>query len=104
MANCNDVDTCKGLVVNRPQWFMDPEFIEWLNNGEPKFTWHVRGNVPGEYSDVIVLVDPECNGEGSEDGSMPQRFWDEIVTLCRQCLREGDSDAMSYCVRITNLD
>lgn len=34
---------CRGLVLNAPEIFADHRFQEWLNNDEPKFTWHRGG-------------------------------------------------------------
>lgn len=78
-----------GLVVNAAQLFKDPEFVAWLNNGEPKFTWHKDGE-PGEYSDVVVLVDPSLSGEGS-DSDMPERAWQLVMNACHEHVKPGGS-------------
>lgn len=98
-----DAKPCKSLVINAPEFFKDPAFMAWLNNGRPKFTWHIKGNVVSdEYSDVVVCVDPSLNGEGI-DSDMPQYIWNKIVEVCRQYIgpRSGE---YHYMVRITNLD
>jgi hypothetical protein len=77
-----DASTTKALVLNAPEFFRDAEFIKWLNNTGPKFTWH-QGGQPTEWSDTIVLVDPGLNGEGS-DSDMPEHIWDAILNCCRQ--------------------
>jgi hypothetical protein len=95
------VKDCPGLVVNAPHFFKDPQFLEWLNEAAPKFTWHTGGK-PGEYSDTIVLVDPSLNGEGS-DSDMPEHIWEEILTICRERFAPG-RDTPHIQVRLTNLE
>jgi hypothetical protein len=94
-----DIQPAKALVINAPHWFADANFRFWLNNGEPKFTWH-RGGTPGEWSDVVVLVDPGLEGEGA-DSDMPEPIWEAIVQVCRQHFKPSrDAHIM---VRLTNL-
>ena len=69
------------LTIHCPNVFQIPEFVEWLNNGSPKMTWH-QGGKPAEFSDVVVRVEPSLNGEGS-DSDMPTAVWDFIVQECR---------------------
>jgi hypothetical protein len=69
------------LTIHCPNVFQIPEFVEWLNNGSPKMTWH-QGGKPAEFSDVVVRVDPSLNGEGS-DSDMPSAVWDFVVQECR---------------------
>lgn len=69
------------LRISAPEFFKDPEFIKWLNNGDRKFTWHDTGE-PDEWSDVVVAVDPSLTGEGS-DSDMPEAIWNQIVQACR---------------------
>jgi hypothetical protein len=59
------ISTGVSMTINAPEFFKDPAFIGWLNNGERKFTWH-QGHMPDEWSDVVVLVDPGLTGEGSD--------------------------------------
>lgn len=97
------IQESKSLVINAPQFFKDPAFVAWLNNGEPKFTWHRAGEEPGEYSDVVVTVDPGLSGEGS-DADMPAHIWDQIVDVCKVqfgTLPDGENHIM---VRLTNED
>ncbi|HDR9103405.1 TPA: hypothetical protein QDB04_000125 [Burkholderia vietnamiensis] len=89
-----------GLVVNAPEVFANPEFQAWLNDGQPKMTWH-NGGIPNEWSDVIVLVDPSLNGEGA-DSEMPEAIWNQIVELCRQHFTPRQSET-HIMVRLTNL-
>ena len=74
--------------VNLPSLALDQEFVAWLNDPETKvWTWHEKGQPVGAYSDVVVWVD--SNGEGSEDGSMPDRVWKKVVAamdgVCGLC-------------------
>ena len=97
---------CPALVVNTPEFFADPEFVAWLNNGSAKFTWH-QGGEPGEYSDVIVSIDPGLSGEGS-DSDMPEHIWNQIVEAVKQYYASrrvpGLSRGNHILVRLTNLD
>lgn len=93
---------CVALVINVPHFFKDPAFVAWLNNPAPKFTWHKSGNEPSEYSDVVVLVDPSLNGEGS-DSDMPEHCWEEIIKTCKLRLISL-RNSMPIMVRLTNLE
>lgn len=96
-----DVQLCRGLVLNVPEFFADANFQRWLENDAPKFTWH-RGGEIDEWSDVVVLVDPSLTGEGS-DSDMPAPIWDRIIDLCRMHLGPGQDRQNHYMVRLTNL-
>lgn len=91
------------LRLNAPHIFQDAAFISWLNNGKRKFTWH-QGGQPADYSDVVVLVAPDLQGEGS-DSDMPAHIWQQIVAACREHLgtRVHLADEV-ITVRLTNLD
>lgn len=65
------------LVIHAAPIFKNPSFLEWLNDGKPKMTWH-QGGAPSDFSDVIVCVDPSLSGEGT-DTDMPEEIWQAIV-------------------------
>lgn len=88
------------ITVNAPEFFADEQFIQWLNNGEPKMTWH-KGEQPNEWSDLVVLVDPDLEGEGS-DSDMPEHIWDQIVAICREHVQPS-IHAEHITVRLTNM-
>ncbi|WP_062343896.1 hypothetical protein [Novosphingobium sp. CCH12-A3] len=92
---------CHGLVLNVPAFFADPDFREWLVGETTKFTWH-RGGAVDEWSDVVMLVDPGLEGDGS-DSDMPELFWTQIVELCRVHLGPAPGHEHHYMVRLTNL-
>ena len=94
------VQPCSGLVIRAPECFADPDFQTWLQNGDPKFTWYRAGPVD-EWSDVVVLVDPSLNGEGS-DADMPAHIWQFIIQRCRQHIEPGQHRC-HIMVRLTNL-
>lgn len=97
-----EVSKAQCLVINAPEFFEDPAFMAWLNNGESKVTGHIKGNaVADEYSDVVVSVDPGLNGEGS-DSDMPEYIWNKIVDACREHLGTSSGEC-HYLVRLTNL-
>lgn len=97
-----DTLICRGLVMNVPDFFADPEFRHWLQSDPPKLTWYRNGTID-EWSDVVVMVDPSLTGEGS-DSDMPDRFWNRIVDACREHLGIGGVQSTHYMVRLTNLD
>lgn len=68
------------LKIDAAEFFRDPRFVEWLNNGQPKMTWH-QGGAAAEWSDVVVMVDPGLTGEGT-DSDMPEHIWSRIVAEC----------------------
>ena len=77
------VSKALSLVLNVPEFFADSEFQAYIN--DPRnclMTWHKRGTPVTEFSDVIVLVDPSLEGEGT-DSDMPEAMWDKIVEVCR---------------------
>ena len=93
---------CSGLVINAPHFFKDPAFAAWLNNQDPKFTWHKPGDEPHEWSDVVVLVNPSLNGEGN-GSDMPEHCWEEIIQTCKLRLINLRT-SMHIMVRLTNLE
>jgi len=95
------VQPCRGVVIDAPEIFADPAFQHWLQDDRAKFTWHRSGAID-EWSDVVVLVDPSLNGEGS-DSDMPSHIWDRIVGACQQHLPAACCAANHYMVRLTNL-
>jgi hypothetical protein len=90
--------TTLAVVVNAPELFAREDFRAWLANDEPKFTWWREGE-PGEFADVVVLVDPTLTGEGSCD-SMPG--WDAVVEVIRTVTSPGACSGHIH-VRLTNL-
>lgn len=96
-----DASPCRGLVINAPDIFADPAFQAWLADDRPKFTWYRDGPL-NEYSDVIVLVDPNLTGEGS-DSDMPAYIWKRIIDACIEYLGSAHGSEHHYMVRLTNL-
>lgn len=94
------VNICDGLVIDVPHFFADPDFQAWLNNDEPKFTWH-RTGIPNSCSDVVVMVDASLSGEGT-DSDMPEHIWDQIVEACRNTFKPS-SQKHHIMVRLTNV-
>jgi len=86
----------------RRHFVQDQSFLDWLNDtSNAVFTWHVKGDAPSDWSDVIVCIDPGLNGEGS-DSDMPEHIWIQIVELCKQHFTP--STGCHIHVRLTNLD
>ncbi len=86
------------LRINAPAIFQRADFIDWLNTTDRLFTWHTKGAKPGEYSDVIVLVD--SNKEGT-DPEMPSDIWDAICEAVYA--KFGGNSNEHVTVRLTNL-
>ncbi|KVP65657.1 hypothetical protein WJ96_04625 [Burkholderia ubonensis] len=95
------IELCSAIVINAPEVFKNPDFQAWLNSDNPKFTWH-RGGTPGDWSDVVVMVDPGLSGEGS-DSDMPEHIWNLIVSVCRSNFAPT-RNVPHIMVRLTNLD
>ncbi len=97
-----DVSTGVSLKINAPEFFQDAAFQKWLNNRQPKMTWH-QGGVPTEWSDTVVMVDPSFTGEGT-DADMPEHIWDKIVTQCRNHFSQTAAHNRNHVmVRLTNV-
>jgi len=96
------IENSKSLVINAPEFFQDPAFVAWLNNDEPKFTWHTKGEEPSEWSDVVVTVCPSLSGEGS-DADMPEHIWNEIVEACKVQFGGLPRGGNHIMVRLTNM-
>lgn len=96
------IHACRGLVINAPELFQDPAFVDWLNNKEPKMTWH-QGGRPHDFSDVVVMVDPTFTGEGT-DSDMPAHCWDRVVQACGDAFHHIPAGEYHVMVRLTNLE
>lgn len=91
-------DQTVGLVMNAPEIFRREEFRFWLNDpARSTATWHKKGDEPGGYSDVFLLVDRNYEGDSSD---MPGDAWRSIC--------DGDMNmpglTAHVVVRLTNLD
>ncbi|WP_273206730.1 hypothetical protein [Marinobacter subterrani] len=93
--------TIRGVSLNVPEFFQDAEFLAWLNDRNNKvFTWHDKGHPASEWSDVIVLVDSSCSGEG-DSSDMPENLWNTLVAFCREYFGESAGD--HYYLKLCNL-
>src|SRR5262249_27008441 len=90
-----DIEQLKCLRINRPDWFANPAFRNWLEHCPRLATWHVRGKAVDQLSDVfLVYSDEECAevylDEPPEDlpdfPLFPRQVWDDLLAICR---REG---------------
>ena len=90
------------VEINARAWFDDPEFIEAIS--QPGImTWHTPGTELGEFSDVILFLDPSLNGEGTDQGNLPDAIWDAIVLSCRDVVRPSETTS-HVIARIMNMD
>lgn len=72
-------DRSVGLVVNAPAIFAREDFMAWLNKPDNAvLSYHVKGQPAHEYSDVVVLVDANHEGDSSD---MPEDIWKAICDL-----------------------
>lgn len=86
-------------TLNVPEFFRNGDFIAWLNDKDTNsFTWHQKGYPASEWSDVIVLVDGSCNGEG-DSSEMPETLWNLLVGYCEKNFgaRSGDHYYLKLC-------
>lgn len=90
------------VEINAPAWFEDPEFLHAISTNQI-MTWHQAGEGPGEFSDVILFIAPSLNGEGSDQGDIPDAYWDAVVKACKSVV-EPDTTIHHIIVRITNMD
>lgn len=91
------------LTLNVPDWFKDDEFIAAIEK-PGIMTWHVPGQAPQCYADVMLWVDPSLNGEGAEAGDLPWKYWDIVVDCARQYADVIDARGMHLLVRLANLE
>lgn len=96
-----------GLILNAPELFERPDFLAWLNDPENRVaTWHKKGEEPGEYSDVFVLVDSDYEGPESD---MPEDVWKAICDAAYAEYAPGSQELPRHLeaaivVRLTNLE
>jgi hypothetical protein len=114
----NEKNMSLHVSMNVPAWYQDPEFLAWLENSGPSqgkdahvshpvATWHRRGATPNEYSDAFMLVDARFDGQGSEQGLMPDRYWMAIIETCRRSIQSSPLRGLLgplVSVQLTNLD
>lgn len=76
----SDVHRTVGLTTDASGIFARPDFMAWLNDESKSiFTWHDRSQkIAGTWSDVIVLVDANYEGDSSD---MPEDIWRAICDL-----------------------
>ena len=76
----SDVHRTVGLSADAAGVFARSDFMAWLNDESKKtFTWHDRSQkMADEWSDVIVLVDANYEGDSSD---MPEDVWRAICDL-----------------------
>lgn len=96
-----------GIVVNAPDVFEREDFQKWLNDPSVHVaTWHVKGTKPNEYSDVLVLVDSNHEGDSSD---MPEDIWRAICDTVYKTFCDGEPnlwllpEPAPVVVRLTNL-
>lgn len=70
------------LSLNASAWYQQPDFLAWLESAEGLMSWHTPGQPVGEFTDIVVFVDPSLNGEGVQDG-MPDAYWKTVVDHCK---------------------
>lgn len=95
-----------GLVLNAPAVFAREDFVAWLADDDnrvlsyhPKFSFR-----PDEYSDTVVLVDSNYEGDASD---MPEDVWRAICDAAYAAYGGPDAPARlgsHIHVRLTNLE
>ena len=94
------------IRINAPELFAEPMFREWLNRvaspdcakyrGFPMATWHVPGELPGEVSDVFMIVD----GPDGSESDMPALCWGQIQHNLRETIKDESPECVVW---LTNL-
>lgn len=79
--------------VNAPGVFSAPGFKEFLECPGVA-TWHVKGQAPGEFSDVFLTLDGEGDGSNSPLGAygsdtVPPAVWAELLSAVRSVVPRG---------------
>jgi len=88
--NVEQIERQPALRICAPQWFEDPDFLNWIKNTPSVATWHNHNsnNEDSEYMDVFVAVEPCANGEGSDqpgyEYGMPDKYWDQVVQAVKE--------------------
>lgn len=78
------------LCLNAATWYEQPDFQAWLESAEGLMSWHTPGQPVGEFTDIVVFVDPSLNGEGVQDG-MPDAYWKAVVDHCKAHFSPGQT-------------
>ncbi|WP_342632757.1 hypothetical protein [Marinobacter alkaliphilus] len=96
------------VVLNAPEFFERKDFVDYIER-EPVFTWHRPGKLPGDYADVVVLVEPSLNGEGTES-DLPDDIWNTVLGVLRQSFGDNGERLPAFArsrhiaVRLTNIE
>ncbi len=94
-----------GLTINAPAVFARPDFVAWLSNPENAvMSYHPKNDpTPDEYSDTVVLVDSNYEGDSSD---MPEDIWNAICDAAYEEYGGPESPrslGSHIVVRLTNL-
>ena len=94
------------LTIEVTEWFEDPDFQRWLVSSEPKHTTWQPGQPISDDTEVMLLVCPSLNGNGTGDvGSLfPQKYWDQLVTICRDMGLYGECTHIHVRLKCCDLD
>ena len=94
-----------GLTINAPAVFARPDFMAWLSDPEKAILSYQSKNdpEPSEYSDTVVLVDSNYEGDSSD---MPEDIWNAICDAAYGVYGGPESPrslGSHIVVRLTNL-
>ena len=90
------------IVVNAPDWWVDDDFFAYAQRKNVYSVVNPDDRLD-EWNSIIVLVEPNLEGEGSDD-EMP--FWSDLIELLKSSEHSSffTSAVAHLSVRITNLD
>jgi hypothetical protein len=88
------------IQLNVPEWYKENEFLEWLNSKDSQWTCHKNDSEVSEWTEVFVTVDPGLSGDGSEEGVMPDQYWNKIISICEESF--SISNGFHIIVRLMN--
>ena len=94
-----DPDSYRCVRVWTGALFEDEEFVRWVEEQIAKSqiaTWHRKGQIPGEFSDIFMTVDSLVDGSNSD---MPVHCWQMLMEALS---RAGVSDDEAVLVWLIN--
>lgn len=95
------------IRINAPDLYAEPMFREWLNRvstpncagyrGFPTATWHVSGELPGELSDVFMVVD----GADGSDSDMPAMCWRRLHGALQNAMKGEYTECVVWLTNVS---
>jgi hypothetical protein len=71
----------RAVRINAPDYFADPAFARALNDRQAGLATRRGGGEPGDYSDVVLVVD---QGECGDFDAIPERIAEDVARLVEE--------------------